>query len=214
MLCVEEPATPNIFKKYVWNDYKPLKNDIQIFIKYEYLGRDGDPAEEVYNIETKEETTIKQIKEELNKKFIFGELDPDQYEIYKGGLQENKNKEREAQTQHFIYLEPELLDNNNKTLKDYNIKDDELLYLKVKLRINLYVPCCRFTTIFLYTDGTLKDIQKEAIKTYNINMGLSFKEQRIKAFYGDTEIIEEEELSTYNIYNNSTITTEIYNNRY
>ena len=50
-----------------------------IFIKYEYLSRGGDPSEELYDIKATEETTLKEIKEELNITFIFGELNPEQY---------------------------------------------------------------------------------------------------------------------------------------
>jgi len=50
-----------------------------IFIKYKYLSRGGDPSEELYDIKATEETTLKEIKEELNITFIFGELNPEQY---------------------------------------------------------------------------------------------------------------------------------------
>ena len=59
------------------DDENPLK-PIIIFIKYEYLSRGGDPSEELYDIKTNEETTIKEIKEELNTFFIYGELNPEQ----------------------------------------------------------------------------------------------------------------------------------------
>ena len=107
-----------------------------IFIKYEYICRNGDPGQELYDIKTTEETTIKQIKDELNKQFIYGELDDlNQYEIYKGMEQENKERtNREPMTYYYIYLEPQLLDDDNKTLKEYNIMDGELLHLEVKLK--------------------------------------------------------------------------------
>ena len=87
-----------------------------IYIKYGYLSRGGDPGEELYEIKATEDTTIKQIKDELNKSFIFGELEPDQYEIYKGGEQEDKERtNREPSTYYYIYLEPQLLNGDNKT---------------------------------------------------------------------------------------------------
>ena len=137
-----------------------------IYLNYEYLIRGGDPGEELYEIKATEDTTIKQIKDELNKSFIFGELDdPDQYEIYKGGEQEDKERtNREPSTYYYIYLEPQLLDDDNKTLKECNISDGELLHLKAKLKILLYIPLCRFNTLYFYTYDTLEDIQQEAIK--------------------------------------------------
>ena len=134
---------------------EPIKqnNNILIFIKYEYLSRYGEPGEEIYYIKTNENTTLKQIKDELNKSFIFGELDPDQYEIYKGGEQEDKERENRApSTYYYTYTEPQLLDDDDKTFQEYNIKDGQLLHLKAKLKILLDVPCCRYTcNIFIYT---------------------------------------------------------------
>ena len=51
-----------------------------------------------------------------------------------------------------------LLDDDNKSLQDYDINDNELLHLKVKFELLLKVPCCRFSTIYIFTDSTLKDI--------------------------------------------------------
>jgi len=214
MLDVIKPETNN----NIFNKIEPIKqtNNILIFIKYEYLSRYGDPGEELYDIKTTEATTIKQIKDELNKSFIFGELDPDQYEIYKGGEQEDKERtNREPQTYYYTYTEPQLLDDDNKTLKECNIMDGELLHLKAKLKILLYVPCCRFNTLYFYTYNTLEDIRKEAANIYNGPNGIiTRRPQQIKAFYGDTELQEHEQLSTYNIYNYSTIKTDInYNIR-
>ena len=132
---------------------EPIKqtSNILIFIKYEYLSRYGEPGEELYDIKTNENTTLKQIKDELNKSFIFGELDPDQYEIYKGGEQEDKERANRApSTYYYTYTEPQLLDDDDKTLKEYNIKDGQLLHLKAKLKILLVVPCCRYTTICIH----------------------------------------------------------------
>ena len=144
LLEVIEPITnENTFKKV-----EPLKqtNNILIFIKYEYLGREGDPGEELYNLELNENTTIKQVKDELNKSFIYGELDPDQYEIYKGGEQEDRERtNREPSTYYYTYLEPQLLDDNNKTLKECNIMDGELLHLEVKLKRTPIIRRRRYT---------------------------------------------------------------------
>ena len=212
MLEVIKPIT----NENTFNKIEPIKqtNNILIFIKYEYLSRYGDPAEELYDIETTENTTIKQIKDELNKSFIFGELDPDQYEIYKGGEQEDKERPTNGSTFYYTYTEPQLLDDDNKTLKECNIKDGELLHLKAKLKILLYVPCCRFNTRYFYTYNTLEDIRKEAANIYNEPNGIiTRRPQQIKAFYGDKELQEHEQLSTHNICNYSTIKTDIDYNR-
>ena len=76
-----------------------------IYIKYEYLGYGGDPYEELYNITATEETTIKDLKKEINKSFLYGELDDEQYEIYKGGEQEDREKNREPMTFYYKYIE-------------------------------------------------------------------------------------------------------------
>jgi len=208
---IKEITDDNTFKHI-----DPIKqtNNILIFIKYEYLSRGGDPNQELYDIKTSEHTTLKQIKEELNKSFIYGELEPEQYEIYTGEEQQNiERRNSEPQTFYYTYTEPQLLDDDDKTLKDYNIKDGQLLYLKAKLKILLHVPCCRFTTIYLYTYNTLEDIQKEAIKIFNKGTNREFKPEQITAFYSDTELEEDEQISTYIIYNYSTITTDINYNR-
>jgi len=141
----------------------------------------------MYDIKTNENTTINQIKDDLNKSFIFGELDPDQYEIYTGGEQEDKErKNRAPSTYYYTYTEPQLLDDDDKTLKEYNIKDGQLLHLKAKLKILLYVPCCRFNTLYFYTYNTLEDIRKEAANFCNEPNGIiTRRPQQIKAFYGD-----------------------------
>ena len=168
-----------------------------IYIKYEYLSRGGDPGEELYDIKATEETTIKQIKDELNKTFIFGELDPDQYEIYKGGEQEDKERPTNGSTFYYTYTESQLLEKNNETLKECNISDGELLHLKAKLKILLDIPLCRFNTLYFYTYDTLEDIQQEAIKILKRKTRGEYKPKQIKAFYGDTELQENEQLSTY-----------------
>ena len=45
--------------------------------------------------------------------------------------------------------------------------DGEVLHLKAKLKIVLYIPCCRFNTVYLYTYNTLEDIRKQAADIYN-----------------------------------------------
>ena len=61
MLEVIKPITNESTFKHI----EPIKqtNNILIFIKYEYLSRGGDPGEELYDINTSENTTLKQIKE-------------------------------------------------------------------------------------------------------------------------------------------------------
>ena len=212
LLEVIEPITPKYPKCKTYKQEPLLNNktynEIIIFIKYEYVSRHGI-EEELYDITTTDNTTIKQIKEELNKSFIYGDLDPKQYEIYKGGEQEDKERQPEPQKYFYIYLEPQLLDDDNKTIKECNITNYEVLHLKAKIKILLYIPCCRYTTIYLYTNNTLEDIQKEVVNIFNKWHNSNIKPKQITAFYGDKEIEEHEELSIYNIYNYSTITADI-----
>ena len=184
---------------------KPKK--LLIFIKFEYLNRYGEPNEEIYNITATEQTTIKDLKDEINESFIYGELNNEQYEIYKGGEQENKEiTNREPMTYYYKYIEPQLLEDNNKTITDYNIIDDELLYLKAKLKIFLYIPCCRFNPIYIYTCDDLEQIKKETLKICSNNNLLSnTTAEQIKAFYGNQELDEYNQLTMYKIYNLSTI---------
>ena len=44
---------------------------------------------------------------------------------------------------HCKYIEPILLDDDNKTLQGYDMHDNELLHLNVRLQVLLKVPCCR-----------------------------------------------------------------------
>ena len=62
-----------------------------IFVKYDYETNFG-PSEELYDMKVYVETTIKDVKYKLNETFIFGKLEPNQYFIYKGGEQEDKDK--------------------------------------------------------------------------------------------------------------------------
>lgn len=184
---------------------KPKK--ILIFIKYEYLSRYGEPYDELYDITATEQTTIKELKEEINKSFIYGELENhEQYEIYKGGEQENREKNREPMQFYYKYIEPQILEDDNKTITDYNIIDGELLHLKVKLKIFLYIPTMRYTTVYLYTFETLKDIKNKVVEIYKSNNEI-LTPKNIKAFYAYNEIEENEQISIYNIYDKSTITT-------
>jgi hypothetical protein len=208
MLDVIKPITNENTFKHI----EPIKqtNNILIYIKYEYLSRYGDPAEELYDLKLSENTTIKQVKDELNKSFIFGELDPDQYEIYKGGEQEDKERtNREPQTYYYIYLEPQLIDDDNKTIKECNITGGELLHLKIKLKLLLHIPRCRFNTLYFYTYNTIEDIQKEAIQIYNKKYNDNLKITQITIYYGYKQLDPDEQISTYNIYNLTTLTTEI-----
>jgi len=184
---------------------KPKK--LLIFIKFEYLNRYGEPNEELYEIKTTEDARIKDIKYELNKSFIYGELNNEQYEIYKGGEQQDKERQPEPMTFYYKYIEPQLLEDDNKTITDYNIIDGELLHLKVKLKIFLYIPTMRYTTIYLYTFETLKDIQNKVIEIYK-SKNETLTPTNIKAFYGYNEIEEHDQISIYSIYDKSTITTD------
>ena len=62
---------------------------------------------------------------------------------------------------YYKYIEPVLLDDDNKSLQEYSIHDNELLHLSVQLNLLLKVPCCRCSTIYIFTDYTLKHIQEK-----------------------------------------------------
>ena len=95
-----------------------------INIQYEHEAKFG-PSEELYDMEVDVETTIEKVKNKLNETFIFGELEQNQYLIYKGGEQEDKErKNREPMKSHYKYTEPVLLE-DEKTLQDYDIHDNE-----------------------------------------------------------------------------------------
>ena len=73
----------------------------------------------------------------------------------------------------------------------------------------LHAPCCRFSTVSFYTNNTLEDIQKETIEIYNKWTSRESKPEQVTAFYGEQELEEHEQLSTYDIYNSSTNKTNI-----
>ena len=183
-----------------------------IIIKYEYIHND-EQLHETYIIEDiTENTTILQIKQQLNNSFLFGNLDPEQYEIYKHGEQEDKNKQSGNGKYYYTYREPALLDNDNKTLKDFNIRSGELLYLHAKLKIRLNIN--RFKPYYYYTHDIIKQIKTDIINIKE-NIGIQTEPQQIKIYYGDKNLDEDEQISTYNIYNNSTLNVDInYNIKY
>ena len=76
-----------------------------------------------------------------------------QYFIYNYGEQHVRS---EPMVDYYECIEPVLLSDDNKSLQDYNILDNELLHLKAQLELVLKVPCCRFSTIYIRTDSTLK----------------------------------------------------------
>ena len=63
----------------------------------------------------------------MNESFIVGELDMSKYFIYKHGEQHVRS---EPMVDYYKYTEPVLLDDDNKSLQDYNIHDNELLHVK------------------------------------------------------------------------------------
>jgi len=93
-----------------------------IYIKYEHEAQLG-PCDELYDAEVDAETTLKEVKNKSNETFIFGEVEPNQYLIYKGGEQEakGKNKKREPMKYQSEYNEPTLLDDDIETLQDDEI---------------------------------------------------------------------------------------------
>jgi len=154
-------------------------------------------------------TTIKEVKNKLNETFIFGELEANQYFIYKGGDQEDKdkNKNKEPMNYYYKYTEPVLSNDDNKTLKDYAIYDNEVLH-KIQLKL-LFKIHCRFTPIYVYTDNTLKHFQEKATNIYNDKMKKNLKPNQIIMFYGGEEIGDEYDICMFNMYNHSTITIDI-----
>ena len=67
----------------------------------------------------------------MSETFIFGELEPNQYFMYKGGEQEDKEQQnREPHEYYCKYIEPVLLNDDSKTLQDYDMHDSELLHVK------------------------------------------------------------------------------------
>ena len=78
----------------------------------------------------------------------------------------------------------------------------------------LQVPCCRFSTIYVYTDNTLKHIQK-TINIFNDKMKNKCKPKQRNVFfffYGGEEIGDDYDISMFSIYSYSTITTDIHYN--
>ena len=71
------------------------------------------------------------------------------------------------------------------------------------MKLYLYIPTLRFTTIYLYTFDTLEQIQNKAVEIYNSkNDIIQLKAKQITAFYGYKEIEEHDTISSYNIDNN------------
>ena len=120
----------------------------------------------------------------MNETCIFCELEPNLYSIYKGGEQEDKDKhkQREPMIYYYKFIEPALLDDDNKTLQDSDIYDNELLLSKVELKLLLNVPCCRISTIYIQTDNTLKHIQEKTVELFNDKMNNNLKSKQISLF--------------------------------
>ena len=94
--------------------------------------------------------------------------------------------------------------------------DDDILHLKVELKLLLNIPCCRFNTRYFFIHITQQKIykKKQYIYIYKKITNSDIKPEQITFYYGETELYKDEQISTYNIYNYSTITTDInYNLR-
>jgi hypothetical protein len=178
-----------------------------IIIKYEYIHND-EQLHETYIIEDiTEKTTILKIKQQLNNSFLYGNLDPYQYEIYKHGEQEDTTKQSGNGKYYYTYKEPETLDNDNNTIKDYNIISGELLYLRAKLKIMLNIV--RFNICYFYTHDKIEDIKTHIITLYKEKDNTILKHKQINIYYGDTKLNKDHQISEYNIYNNSTLNIDI-----
>ena len=75
---------------------------ILIFVKYEYESKFG-PSEELYDMKVDTQTTIKYVKNKLDGSFMFGELEPNQYSIYKNGEEEDKDKNQNREPMNYYY---------------------------------------------------------------------------------------------------------------
>ena len=97
-----------------------------IFIKFDYNDSNG-PTAEIYELNINEDTTIKDIKQDLNNHYLYGnDLNLSQYELYKGGETYIKSR---AGADYFTYEEPILLNDDDK------LNDIDKLILKVKITI-------------------------------------------------------------------------------
>ena len=116
---------------------EPIKqtSNILIFIKYDYLSRYGEPGEELDDIKTNENTTLKQIKDELNKSFIFGELDPDQYEIYnrRGTRRQKKDKQSARHILLYLFRSP-IIRRRRQNIKGIRCKGRAIITPKSKMK--------------------------------------------------------------------------------
>ena len=84
-----------------------------------------------------------------------------------------------------------------------------MLHFKVQLTLLWKDPCCRFSAVYVYTDNTLKHIQEKAINIFNDEMKNSLKPKQINSFYGGEEIGDGHDISMFDMFNYSTITTAI-----
>ena len=56
-------------------------------------------------------------------------------------------------------------------------------YIKVGLKLLLQVPCCRFSTVYIFTDNTLNHIQEKAIDILNDKMRDDLKPKRNRRWF-------------------------------
>jgi hypothetical protein len=146
-------------------------------IIYDYICN-ADIAVEKYEIEYKKGDTIKDIKNELNKKFISGILKHNQYIL---------TKECQILEDDFILEEENPL----------------ILNLDAKIDIMLKLPLLHFKTLCISTMETVDNIYDFIKKEYT-NAG--WDNMEFKIYYNKEEIeINRDTISSYNIYNLSTL---------
>ena len=117
------------------------------------------------------------------------------------------DEEQTPQPQQYyaVYLERILLNDDNKTLKEYNIKNNEILKLFVTLKLFIQMPTAFFSTIYKDTSGYIEDLQMDAIEIYNKRHNCGYKYEDVTLYYDNIRLEPGARLSTYNIYNLATL---------
>ena len=119
-----------------------------------------------YDMEVDVETTIKEVKTHWMKHLYLVDYNQTNILIIKEDNRKTKSKITDNQWNIIINV----LNHDNKTLQYHDIHDIELVHLKVQLKLLSQIPCCRFSTMYVYTDNTLQHIQEKAINIFSDRM--------------------------------------------